>query len=129
MKQSNPLKFFNDSLEKRTKTVQKAQEGIIAEQSKTPFQGYLKQYPTANPSDTLAGSAPVFDGNIQRQALETAKKKTYGKNYAPSTNPKSYTTAKGYFDTEAYDEAKVAEKAARIPYKKSGGSVKSKKKK
>lgn len=122
MKKSNPLKTFNDAFDKKKAGLKKAQDG-----AQTAFQSYMKQYPTASPSDTLAGSAPVFDGGIQTRALETAKKKTYGDNFAPSTNPKAYTTAKGYFDKEGYGEARAAEKTARIPQQKKGGQTKSKK--
>lgn len=118
MKNSNPLKYFNDQKEKR---LVKAQAGMTA------FQSYAKQYPNSA-SDTLSSNAPIFDGNIQQRALADAQKKTYGDNPVPSANPKSHTTAKGYFDKEGQQEAAAIQKAARIPQQKKGGQTKSKKK-
>ena len=141
---SNPLKYFNDAAAARKKSVNAGNDKLIKAQVGTAFQSYMKQYPNANPSDTLGVNDPRrYDtgfpsSDTKKNALAAAFQSTYGNTHGKTwagdpyekesdyRKPQTKKTVKDY--TKSASTAPAFNKYENIQFQKKGGAVKSKKK-
>lgn len=87
-KQSNPLKYFNDQADARSKKVTEGNKKLVKAQTGistgTPFQYFVKNYPGATAKDTLpesVGSSSKSRTSAKEKVnptLQKAYKLTYG---------------------------------------------------
>lgn len=143
----NPLKYFNDQADARSKKVVEGNKKLLKAQVGTAFQSYLKNVPGAAAGDTLGKNDPrdqIFDtygGNSQKNALAAAFQKTYGnvsgKSWAGDASmnekdfriPQNKKTVSDYTKSVKAGTNKSYGDYNELEYRKKGGAVKTKKKK
>jgi len=116
---SNPLKFFNDQSEARVKALQKAQMGFTVPPPTPPIPRDMFGNP-ANTGASVSQGASVIRKMVEKKIMDEKWDSPYNETNAETKIRTDIDSARDYKYKHIWDKPVLS--------KKSGGSIKSKKK-